>query len=378
MSNSDPTSALVLGFAGGLYSFFRGFKIYREFRVVEDTPQIPIRSISMGLVNIRGKAVGDAPMPSPVTRTPCYFYKVDIEKWKQEQHSSGWVHYRTDMDGSRFYLEDVSGKVLVDAHGAELDLTKTGVHEVASAGSNAFQRGAATDEELLRYVSRAQLNGFTSFLARGVAAVHPLQEPQNEQARQSLIAALQHSTGPSGISPEMTTFVSGMIEKRLASAGSAIDPRQQQVIMAMREVFKHPMGSPEFMEQVHAALAQFPNEPGMEQKIAEMEEKLRQQQDQPYGFFPPASGRYRFTEYCILPGQEYNVTGSCVENPDAKNDHDLNLITKGVNEPTYLISDKTLGNVESGLRRRAVLMVFGGALVAVACLGFLLAKLGLF
>ena len=31
-----------------------------------------------------------------------------------------------------------------------------------------------------------------------------------------------------------------------------------------------------------------------------------------------ATGRYRLRELLILPGQEYHVTGSCVENPEAR------------------------------------------------------------
>ncbi len=377
MSNSDPTGALLLGFGGGLFSFFRGFKVYRECRVVEDTPQIPIRSIPMGLVNIHGSAVGESPMPSPVSRTPCFFYKVIIEKWEHDQRSSGWKHLRTDMDGSLFRIADGTGMVLVDAHGAELDLTQICAHEVSCASNNSFQAGAATDDELLRYVTEAQMHGFTSFLARRVAAVHPLGDAQKEQARQGLIAALEHPLDSSGVSPEMMAFMSGIMKTRLASGASG-DPRQQQVQRAMLDVFQFPIGSPEFMEKARAAFAQFPEAHDAEEKFNSWVETIRQKQDQPHGLFSPASGRYRFTEYCIVPGQEYNITGTCVENPAGKDGQNMNLITKGVNEPTYLISDKPLRTVESGLRKKALLMIGGGAAAAVICLGFLLARFGLF
>jgi hypothetical protein len=65
---------LIVAFAGGLVSFLKGFRIYREYRVVEDTPEIPIRSIPMRLVHIHGRAMGDEPMTSPVTNTPCYWF----------------------------------------------------------------------------------------------------------------------------------------------------------------------------------------------------------------------------------------------------------------------------------------------------------------
>jgi hypothetical protein len=90
-----------------------------------------------------------------------------------------------------------------------------------------------------------------------------------------------------------------------------------------------------------------------------------------------ASGRYRFTEYCLVPDQTYDVAGTCVENPDAKDEHDRNMIVKGQNEPTFLISYRTEKQVESNLRRRAALYVFGGAGLSVVCVALLLLKFGL-
>jgi hypothetical protein len=89
-----------------------------------------------------------------------------------------------------------------------------------------------------------------------------------------------------------------------------------------------------------------------------------------------AEGRYRFTEYCIVPDQEYDVTGTCVENPGAKDEHDRNLIKKGTNEPTFVISYRTEVAIESELRNRAVKYIFGGALVSVICLAVLFWRFG--
>jgi len=86
----DPSFYLVLGACAGVYFFFKGFRVYREFRVVEDTPEMPIRSIPMGLVRVRGKATGEQRVTSPITGTPCFFYKVDIEKWEVKNNSGSW------------------------------------------------------------------------------------------------------------------------------------------------------------------------------------------------------------------------------------------------------------------------------------------------
>jgi hypothetical protein len=91
-----------------------------------------------------------------------------------------------------------------------------------------------------------------------------------------------------------------------------------------------------------------------------------------------ASGHFRLTEYCLVPGQMYDVTATCAENPTPQDEHDRNLLLKGTNEPTFLISSRSEKEVESWLRKRAMWMILGGAALAVVCLAIILGKLGLF
>ncbi len=254
----------ALGFGFGLLSFFRGFRIYREFRILEDTPEIPIRSIAMGLVHIHGKVQGDQLVPSPVTKTPCLFYKVDIEKYHKDSKGNGsWRHFKTDINGARFHLEDATGKVLVDPFNAEYDLLETCTRK--------------TDSSLTSYAESIGSGGGGS-----------------------IAGALSQIT----------------FERSLNLGGGGRSS----------------------------------------------------------GF----SGKYRFTEYCILKDHWYDLTGTCVENPTPQDEHDRNLIMKGQNEPTYLISWRAEKVIEATLRNRAVLYIFGGAALAVVCLGVLLVSFGLF
>jgi hypothetical protein len=126
---------LAFGLAFGLYSFFKGLRVFREYRVIEDTPEMPIRSIPMGLVAVRGKTIGEPTVTSPLTQTPCFFYRVEIQRSQDDPRSGGvvgrtWHHYKTDAKGVEFYLEDATGKVLVDAHGAELDVPSSDQREI--------------------------------------------------------------------------------------------------------------------------------------------------------------------------------------------------------------------------------------------------------
>lgn len=259
----------------GVYWFIKGFRIYREYRVLADTPESPIRSIPMGLVEVHGKAkpVTDQLVPSPVTQTPCLFYKVDIERWaKDDQDGGHWSYFTTDVGGSRFYLEDASGKVLVDANHAEYDLLRTGqreTHDTITATVFLKFGGRPTPGDLEAYVSQ--------------------------------VAAQHHAS--------------------------------------LSDVIKHQSLAP--------VLGQI-------------------------------SGSFRLTEYCILAGHWYDITGTCVENPNPKDEHDRNMIVKGENEPTFVISWRGEKEVKSHLRNRAMKYIFGGGAFLFACLAVLVAWLSWF
>jgi hypothetical protein len=96
----------------------------------------------------------------------------------------------------------------------------------------------------------------------------------------------------------------------------------------------------------------------------------------------PAEGRFRLREYLVLPDQEYLIDGTCVEcsEPAASADRsmiDRTMIAKGTNEPTFLISAKSDVEVHRAFRKRALLMILGGAALTLACAAGLLLHFGL-
>ena len=121
---------LMMGFGSGLYSFFDGFRIYREYQVLADTPESHIRSVAMGLVKIRGNTTGDETLTSPLTHTPCFLYKVDIERWETDRGRGHWSHYWSDIRSVNFYVADTAGRILVDPRDAEYDLIRRSVREI--------------------------------------------------------------------------------------------------------------------------------------------------------------------------------------------------------------------------------------------------------
>lgn len=263
---------LTVGFGAGLYYFYQGFRTFREYRVLMDTPEIPIRSVAMGLVEIHGKATGTPPVPSPVTQTPCYYYTVDIEHWVTGKNGGHWDHLVTDEGGPRFYVADATGKVLVDAHKAEFDLLQSARVET----SRSFGLGR-------------------------------------------LFSGVGSSTGAavnSGVSVDLGEYARSAVARRKGTG-----------------IFQSGTGSGE---------------------------------------------RYRLTEHLVVPEHWYDITGTCVENPQPQDEYDRNLIVKGTNEPTFLITWRSEQEIRRTLRNRAAQRIFGGAILAVVCLGLFLAKHGAF
>ena len=283
---------LMMGFGSGLYWFFDGFRVYREYRVLADMPECRIRSLAMGLVEIHGTASGDETLTSPITHTPCFLYKLEIERWETDHGRGHWSHYWKDIRAVKFYVADTTGQVLVDPRGAEYDLMRRGIREIGHTGlwgllraRHIQQKGGfeATDQELTEYVANL------------------------------------------GMAPPSSVDLGTEDLARLTGVGTDGSER-------------HLLGATVYQ--------------------------------QTFRLLEPAAGtgRFRLTEYCIAPGELYDVTGTCIENLHPKNDGDRNLICKGENEPTFVISWREEREIENALRSKAALHIFGGAALAIACL----------
>ena len=253
---------LVFGFGLGLFLFFWGLRTFRRGLMVADTPIMPIRGVAMGITQVHGHAGGDTPFPSPVSGTPCYAFRVKIERYAGR---NGWQHHRTDQNGQRFYLIDESGRIHVDPLKAEFDVPVNCRREIGGP-----------------------VMGFS---------LMNLFRPMEADA----------SDG-SGLSADAKT-----------------------------------------------------------------EDELLEYSGVGYGCTDP----FRFTEYCIKPDHEYDVLGTCVENPRPEDDYDRNLITKGEHNGTFLISSKSAEELKQGAGWRSSMMVMGGAALAVFCAALFMARHGL-
>jgi hypothetical protein len=109
--SSDPSTLLifcVIGFCAGIGLFFYGFRLLQRRRLILDTPFSKIRSASMGMVE--------------VTARPCYYYRTLVWEWKQSGKNKTWVKVAGECMHLPFFVDDNTGRLLIDPRGADLDL----------------------------------------------------------------------------------------------------------------------------------------------------------------------------------------------------------------------------------------------------------------
>jgi hypothetical protein len=299
----------------------------------------------MGFVHIRGQAESANLLQSPLTKTSCCFYRVEIDHWKTHDRSASWEHLCTDADGYQFYVTDETGRVLIDAHAAEYDLEQTQERVVDSARPTANAVAGGSDSELLNYVTYAQTHHLTDAMSQWLG--HKLDQKLERQApldpgKQQNVEALKQFLHALPAIQKTGQLPFGSLEKIVASVGPLADPekeaRRQQALERFRQMQAGQL-PPEAMAHLRPHAAE---------------------------------GRFRLREYVVRPGQQYFVSGSCVENPEAQDVADRNLIAKGRNEPTFLISSRPEAQATGSIRKGSIKMILAGAALTLGCLALLL------
>jgi hypothetical protein len=121
-SDSRPIVWCIVGVFAGLYIFYKGFLLLQRRHLILDTPVSKVRSASFGIVELNGLAVGPYTMIAPITERPCYYHRTVAWEWKNRGKNSQWVKVAAECMHLPFFLDDNTGKVMVDPRGAELDL----------------------------------------------------------------------------------------------------------------------------------------------------------------------------------------------------------------------------------------------------------------
>jgi len=240
------------GILAGVFFFLKGFWIFRDYKIVADTPLIPIHSIALGMVSIRGEAQSDHLIASPVSGTPCCLCKVEITRLNDGAGKT-WETNCTIVVGSRFSLADDTGQVVIDAHNVDED-----EYDVP--------------------------HNYSGEMYGGNLSCTP------ELACPALIT-------------RVLLKIDGVLHTNLHERAESRLPRPEWV----------------------------------------------------------AGEAYYAVESLVLPGEQYQVTGTCVENPDFQDDAERYLICKNSSQAAFAISSKIGQKKQTGLLSSAVGMIIGGA-----------------
>jgi len=127
--HSDPV-AVGIGVAvlagGCLYASWRTWRNVSHVRLIEDTPTSKVRSAPQGYVELEGigRLMDGAPIIAKLSGLPCVWYRYQIEELVEYYHKghrqTRWQVIEKDESTETFWLEDNTGRVVIDPEGADV------------------------------------------------------------------------------------------------------------------------------------------------------------------------------------------------------------------------------------------------------------------
>ncbi len=362
----------MVGFGAGIGLFIYGFRLLQRRRLILDTPFSKIRSAAMGMVEVSGLAVGPYTMVAPITARPCYYYRTQVWEFKQSGKNKNWVKVASECMHVPFFVDDNTGRLLVDPRGADLDLHRDfeqefcdsffTTKEPAPANVHSFlaRHGVATSNKIK--VEECCIKPKNSLFILGTLGENPgielgPQPIQDDDATRSISAggfslsfhSLSSSVGiragdfhPDSLSNSRVEVIH-LTPK--PAPGKISDMNQQQKIAAA--LLKAGIASPQASAAAGVSAAGAAT-PGGVQVLTD-----------------PAA-----------------ASGSAVDNSSALvNGFDPQppvALMKGTNNKTFLISWRTQQEVARSLGWKCTLMIWGGPALALLSLYFFLGIKNLF
>jgi hypothetical protein len=106
----------------GAYFFFRGQHLAARRWSLEHAPASTVIDASLGAVAISGMVTGPYTLTAPLSGKPCFFYQATAWQQTQPRGNQQWHKVAEETLHLPFFLEDTTGRLLVEPFGAELDL----------------------------------------------------------------------------------------------------------------------------------------------------------------------------------------------------------------------------------------------------------------
>ncbi len=352
----------LAGACGGVYLFYGGFRMLQRKRLIMNTPASKIRSAALGLVEVSGLATGPYTLRAPITGLPCYYYRSTAWQWKQEGKNGQWEKVADESMHLPFYLDDNTGRVLVDPQGAELDIHRDFQDEFSQS----------------LFSSNLEIPGnVTIFLSRnGIPAGRKLKvEEYCIKPKNALFVLGTLATNPgTAVKPEPvrsdTTHqlkISMNLPGGLAgSVGGALNllPGVAASSGITFSMLKGSAGSQEISGGSGNSKPQ-PADKAQQAKIADALMKA--------GITNPSAWAA-----AGLDGTAAGAAVAVAPDPDVEQFdlHPAAVLMKGTHNPSFLISWRSQREVVKSLGWKSALMIWGGPALTVLCVYILAAEFG--
>ncbi len=88
---------------------------FKKARLIEDIPTSKTRSAAIGLSEFYGKVIPSTDLlTSPIENKKCVYYSYSVQELRKSGKNSTWVTIASGIKFSPFYLEDETGKILIN------------------------------------------------------------------------------------------------------------------------------------------------------------------------------------------------------------------------------------------------------------------------
>ncbi|HKW25077.1 MAG TPA: hypothetical protein VJN48_04795 [Terriglobales bacterium] len=123
---NDPLFWGPAGAVLGVYVFFRGFSLLKRKRLVMNTPRSTVRAAALGPVEASGQATGPYTLIAPLSETECFYYRLVTTHVKDRNKKQSFEQC------APFFLNDGTGKLMIDPAGAEIQFSPLGTFDSGS------------------------------------------------------------------------------------------------------------------------------------------------------------------------------------------------------------------------------------------------------
>ena len=103
-------------------AFFQGFRLLKRKRRIQNTPTSTIRAAALGMVEVYGKVVGPYTLIAPLAQVDCYYYRIRARCSPESDREGEQPNAKEETLCVPFFLEDGTGRLMVDPRAAEIDL----------------------------------------------------------------------------------------------------------------------------------------------------------------------------------------------------------------------------------------------------------------